>query len=114
MEQFELTQQDVPEDIAWLCEIVGIRSFMEIIDMAGGEYLYLPKRQTLEQPLRHAAICREFNGCNYKQLARKYGMSERQVRMIVKKAFAAQDGAPDAKTSPHGAQASSNAARRGV
>lgn len=84
MNQFELKPEHVPEDIAWLCDIVGMERFLKIIDTAGGEFLYLPKRQTLEQPLRRAAICREFNGGNFKQLARKYGITERRVRTIVK------------------------------
>ena len=84
MDRFELSTEHVPEDLIWLCDIVGITSFLEIIDTAGGEFLYLPKRQTLEAPLRRAAICREFDGGNFKQLARKYGITERRVRMIVK------------------------------
>ena len=83
MNQFELGPEHVPEDLAWLCEIVGMERFLKIIDTAGGEFLYLPKRQTLEQPLRRAAICREFDGSNFRQLARKYGITERRVRMIV-------------------------------
>ena len=84
MHIFEITDKDVPEDIAWLCDIVGIKSFMKIIDTAGGEFLYLPKRQTLEQPLRYKAIKSEFDGRNIKELARKYGITERRVRSIIK------------------------------
>lgn len=83
MNQFELRPEDLPEEIAWLCDIVGMERFMKIIDTAGGEFLYLPKRQTLEQPLRRAAILREFDGSNYRALARRYGITERRVRMIV-------------------------------
>lgn len=81
---FQLEPEHVPEDIAWLCEIVGMEQFLEIIDTAGGEFVYLPKRQTLEQPLRRDAICREYDGGNTRQLARKYGLTERRVRAILK------------------------------
>lgn len=84
MHTFHITPKDIPEDIAWLCEIVGIDRLMEIIDTAGGEFLYLPKRQTIEQPLRRDAICREYDGSNTRLLARKYGLTERRVRTILR------------------------------
>ncbi len=81
--QFHLTPQHMPEEISWLCDIVTMEQMLQIIDTAGGEVLYIPKRQTLEQPLRRAAICREFDGCNIRQLGRKYGLTERRVRTIL-------------------------------
>ncbi len=84
MQTFHITDKDIPEEISWLCDIVGLERMMEIIDTAGGEFLYLPKRQTIEQPLRRNAICREYNGSNARLLARKYGLTERRVRTIVK------------------------------
>lgn len=82
--QFHLTPEQVPEETRWLCDIVGMEQFLEIIDMAGGQFIYLPKRATLEKPLRHAAIRQEFNGENLRQLSRKYGVTERHIRTILK------------------------------
>lgn len=62
-----------------------ILRFLKIIDTAGGEFLYFPKRSTLERDLRRQAILREFDGTNLRQLARKYGLSERHVRSILQK-----------------------------
>ena len=56
---------------------------MTIIDTAGGEFLYFPKRTTLERGLRREAIVREYNGANIRQLAKKYGLTERYVRTIL-------------------------------
>lgn len=81
--QFHLTPQHIPEEISWLCDIVSMEQMLQIIDIAGGEVLYIPKRHTLEQPLRRDAICREFDGSNYRQLGRKYGLTERRVRSIL-------------------------------
>ena len=83
MAQFTLTSKQVPEDLFWLYELVGQERFFKIIDTAGGEVLYIPKRQTLEQPLRRDAICRDFDGSNTRQLGRKYGLTERRVRAIL-------------------------------
>ncbi len=85
MAQFKLSSAQVPEDLYWLYELVGLERFLKIIDTAGGEFLYFPKRSTLERDLRREAILGEFNGSNIRQLARKYGLSERHVRSILHK-----------------------------
>ena len=85
MAQFKLSSAQVPEDLYWLYELVGLEQFLKIIDTAGGEFLYFPKRSTLERDLRREAILREFDGTNLRQLARKYGLSERHVRSILQK-----------------------------
>lgn len=85
MTQFTLTSKQVPEDLYWLYELVGLERFLKIIDTAGGEFLYFPKRSTLERDLRRQAILREFDGTNLRQLARKHGLSERHVRSILQK-----------------------------
>ena len=57
--------------------------FLAIIDTAGGEFLYFPKRSTLERGLRREAIIREYTGTNIRQLSRKYGLTERYIRTIL-------------------------------
>lgn len=83
MKIFQITPEDIPHDMNWLCDIVGVQHLMEIIDVAGGEVLYIPKRQTIELPLKKQAIQREYNGHNARQLARRYGITERRVRGIL-------------------------------
>lgn len=82
--QFHLTQEQVPPEIQWLSELVGMEHFLQILDTAGGECIYFPKRETLERPLRHQAILREYNGTNLRQLSRKYGVTDRCIRNILK------------------------------
>lgn len=84
MAQFQLQSEHIPEDLYWLYELVGMEHFMTIIDTAGGEFLYFPKRSTLERGLRREAIVREFSGGTaIRQLARKYGLTERYIRAIL-------------------------------
>lgn len=86
MQHFIITKEDIPEDMDWLCDIIGVKCFMEIVDRAGGELLYIPKRTTIEIPLRKKAIMEEFDGSNARILGRKYGLTERRVREILKEA----------------------------
>ena len=83
MAQFTLTSKQVPEGLFWLYELVGQERFFKIIDTAGGEFLYFPKRSTLERELRREVIQKEFDGTNLRQLAHKYGLSERHIRTIL-------------------------------
>lgn len=83
MTSFKIGEEQVPENLFRLYELVGMERFLQIIDTAGGEYLYLPKRATLERELRRQAILREFDGSNQRKLARKYGLSERHVRSLL-------------------------------
>ena len=83
MAQFQLQSEHIPEDLYWLYELVGMERFLTIIDTAGGEFLYFPKRATLERGLRREAIVREYNGANIRQLAKKYGLTERYIRTIL-------------------------------
>ena len=83
MAQFQLQSEHIPEDLYWLYELVGMEQFPAIIDTAGGEFLYFPKRSTLERGLRREAIIREYNGANIRQLSRKYGLTERYIRTIL-------------------------------
>jgi Mor family transcriptional regulator len=86
MAQFELSSEQVPEELYWLYELVGMDHFLKIIDTAGGEFLYFPKRSTLERTLRRQAIAKEYDGSNVRQLARKYGLSDRHIRTILQEA----------------------------
>ena len=83
MAQFQLSSEQIPEDLYWLYELVGLDRFLKIIDTAGGEFLYFPKRSTLERALRRQAIVKEYDGTNLKQLARKYGFTDRHIRTIL-------------------------------
>ena len=83
MRQFQIGPEQVPEDLFWLYELVGIDRFLQIVDTAGGDCIYIPQRSPLERELRKNAIVREYNGSNSMQLARKYGLSDRHVRTIL-------------------------------
>lgn len=42
MAQFKLSQEQVPEELFWLYELVGMERFLKIIDTAGGESSIFP------------------------------------------------------------------------
>lgn len=80
----EYMQNELPEPYAQIAETLGIDIAIEIARMFNGECVYFPKMTTVERPLRNRKILEEFNGYNYKTLAKRYGLTEPRIRAIVK------------------------------
>lgn len=55
-----------------------------IIKRLGGQKIYIPSNAAQEARQRARAIRTSFNGANIDQLARRHGISPRQVRNILK------------------------------
>ncbi len=66
-----------------LAEIVGLEAYRKLVANYGGMCVYIYKPETILRELRNTEICNEFNGCNYRELAKKYDLSEKTVREIV-------------------------------
>lgn len=64
-------------------EIVGLETYRKIVEHYGGSSIYINKADTLTRSERNAEIKRKFNGSNYRELAKEYGLSEPSVRKIV-------------------------------
>lgn len=78
-----LTREDVPEILQGLVDIMGIEAFIQLIKQYGGSSLYIPNENSVLKPIRNRLIKENFNGNNYKQLAKEFKISEMQVRNIV-------------------------------
>ncbi|MCM1506380.1 MAG: DNA-binding protein [Ruminococcus flavefaciens] len=66
-----------------LAEIVGLEAYRKLVANYGGMHVYICKSETILRELRNAEICNEFDGFNYRELAKKYNLSEKTVREIV-------------------------------
>ncbi len=79
----ELTEDYLDEEQLELAECIGIESYRVLLKTYSGFNLYIQKIQTILIPIRDKHIRKEFNGGNYKALAKKYSLSERSVRRII-------------------------------
>ncbi len=68
-----------------LAETVGLDAYRRLVTNYGGSQIYINKSDTVTRPDRNEEIRRKFNGANYRQLAREYGLSEPSIRKIVNK-----------------------------
>jgi len=74
---------DVPEEYQDIVETIGMDAFVRLALLCGGQNLYIPKRESLEREGRDRDIRARFDGGNYRDLARQYRLSERQIRKII-------------------------------
>lgn len=66
-----------------IAETIGLEAYRKLVSNYGGMNLYIYKPETILRELRNAEICDQFNGFNYRELAKKYNLSEKTVREIV-------------------------------
>ncbi|MDE5771349.1 MAG: transcriptional regulator [Ruminococcus sp.] len=66
-----------------LAETVGLEVYKILIENFGGCQLYIPKWETVFKEVRNKEIRKNFNGFNYRELAKKYNLSEKTVHKIV-------------------------------
>lgn len=77
--------EDLNQEQQEFADLVGMDSFKALIREYGGTYLYIPKGDNVIRSTRNAMIKAEFTGSNIKELAKKYQLSEVQIRSILAK-----------------------------
>ena len=78
----KLTIDDVPENLKSVAYAIGIDAFRSLIKCAGGTSVYLPSERCITKPVRDRVIRESFCG-DYRELAKRFGISEVRVRRIV-------------------------------
>lgn len=79
----EIALEDLPESYRQVAEVVGVEAAVRLSEHLGGCSFYFPKLDGLVLKKRDEAIRREFTGMNHRELARKYNLSEQQIRNIL-------------------------------
>lgn len=85
----EISENDIAylnEECRQLIELVGLDAFKKLVREHNGRSIYIPQRRSIELSLRNKKIIQEFDGGNYKELARKYDVTETWMRKIIKEA----------------------------
>jgi len=77
---------DAPtENIREVVDVVGLEVVLKTTEIYGGEYLYYPKYEKWCVGERNRRIKREFDGMNYKALAKRYGLTLKSCRELILK-----------------------------
>ena len=86
--------EGLPEIYRELVAVVGLEGSLRLARYLGGTHQYFPKFERIQLAGRNRAIRAEFDGRNQRELARKFGLSTRQVREILRSRAATGNAAP--------------------
>jgi Mor family transcriptional regulator len=78
-----LNKDDLQDSFYDIADEIGLDTFVKLCELCGGSSLYIPTMKSLLKPVRNRVIKESFDGGNYKELARKYNITEVQVRKII-------------------------------
>lgn len=80
----ELPVEQFPEPYQTMAREIGVRNTIKLARHFAGMGMYFPKLDDALAVVRNKRIKEEFNGSNYKDLARKYNLTERWIYEILK------------------------------
>lgn len=75
---------DVPQGCKDLVEIFGMDTFISLVEYCGGSNVYIPSKGATVKKARNRIMREVFDGGNYREVAKKFGITELQVRNIIK------------------------------
>lgn len=78
-----LQLEDLNEVWQQIAGIIGMDNVKKLFEEFPGANVYFPKLDDLERSHRNKHIRAEFNGYNFRELAKKYGLTEVSIRNIV-------------------------------
>lgn len=79
----ELHLEGLSEGQQEVAELIGLDNFKKLMEVYGGVYIYIPKTDKLDRMERNECIRADFDGYNFRELAKKYDLTEVSIRNIV-------------------------------
>lgn len=81
-----LKPEEFPEEYQDFITALGLDGFIKLLENFNGEMIYVPRLKSFMANIKHKKILAEFDGYNHKELANKYGLTERWTRRIISEA----------------------------
>ncbi len=82
-EKMDILPEDLPSGYRDIAETIGLQAALRLMELRGGETIYIPKIDCIGVAARNRSIRAEFNGRNHRELARRYGLTVTWVREIL-------------------------------
>ena len=80
----ELQMEDLSEEWQQIALAIGLDNAKKLLEEFSGCVIYVPQLAALERSDRNRQIRAEFNGYNFRELGKKYGLTEVTIRNIVR------------------------------
>lgn len=81
IENVTIDKLDIEDRV--LAELIGLDNFKKLVEAYGGSTIYIKKYDTIIRTTRDIEIKNKFNGFNYRELAKEYGLTVGRVRKII-------------------------------
>ncbi len=78
-----VTLDMLPEDGKEIAGLIGVKSYLKLVEEYGGRSIYIHKLDAVRRSVRDDIIRKEFNGENHAFLCKKFDLSEKQIRLIL-------------------------------
>ena len=72
--------EQLREDQRELADVIGLEAYKKLIRHYGGNQLYIQQVDSVLKDMRDKELNEKFDGSNYKELSREYGISEMTIR----------------------------------
>lgn len=79
----EIRREDFPDYFRKVVDLVGVDAAYGLCCEFDGQPAYIPKMETPRRKVRNRAIRAAFTGANVRELAERFGLSQRTIRRIV-------------------------------
>jgi len=76
--------EDFSEEIVSFVDFIGVDMFIDICEKFGGSQLYFPKKESVLRASRNREIKRMCSEYSKSEIAKKFGITKRQVENILK------------------------------
>ena len=83
-DKHQIRINDLPGEVQNIARVIGLKPVLNLVKQYGGDSIYIPKYEAIIRTVRNRAIIAEFNGSNLNDLARKYNLTKRYLREIMK------------------------------
>ena len=81
----EFRINELPSGQRAIAEVIGVEATLKLCEAFGGEKLYIPRNDALQNNKRARDIHEKYygEGCSVRELARLFGYSERHIQRII-------------------------------
>ena len=76
--------EDVSEKYRGIVELIGVGNFVRLGTYAQGSEIYFPKPESIVSEARNRRIKKEYTGGNDTELAKRYGLTIKQIWNILR------------------------------
>jgi Mor family transcriptional regulator len=83
MKKPAIKKEHLPEPLQKVAEVIGMAALIQIIEIRGNEYIYIPKLETLDAKQRNDKIVTNFQGDNIPEISQTYNLTETAIRNVL-------------------------------